>query len=70
MHAVPILFFILLYHLNPAFRRFQMPHLNACQRIVKLLGDGPHLLHPAKEVDFLPMIDNPSNRRNDRRGAT
>ena len=57
MYAVPILFFVLLYYLNPAFGRFQMPHLNASQRIIQFLCDGPHLLHPTGKDVFLVMID-------------
>lgn len=54
---------------NPPLRRFDMPHLNARQGIIKLLDDGTHLLHAAGEADLPAVVVDLADGRDDGRRA-
>ena len=54
---------------NPALGTFDAAHLDSGKCIVKLLCDRSHLGHAAGETDFLTMINNLSNRRDNSCGT-
>ena len=49
-----------LFNLNlvdPAFGSFDSAHLDTCECIVKLLKNGAHFIHTAREADFLAVVN-------------
>ena len=47
---------------DPAFRSFNLAHLDAGQGIVQLLDGRAHLFHTAREADFFAVVYNLSHR--------
>ena len=53
----------LLDYLNPSLWSLDTSHLDTCQCLIQLLGYWSHLIHTAWQADFLTMINNLSNWR-------
>mgnify|MGYP006986300181 FL=1 len=49
--------------MDPSFRSFDASHLDTCQCVVQFLDNRAHLLHSAWEADFLAVIVDLSNWR-------
>ena len=48
----------LFYFANPAFRRFNLTHLDTCKSFIKLLGYRAHFLHTRWEANLLTVVYN------------